>query len=709
LFFRVVSEIYGIFKRFWGRTPEPKVGDSPPPSEAPFVDMVSQMAGRYQDIQVRELENEYRYPVLRDTFHGAYVPRDIDVTTPFGKVMNELSSSENEMHYQLSKICVSSIRSYYTDKVEPEVLNDVVRLQTGWDVEIGSRSLYEPHKLVEHMEKYAAREPVDRLSIKEGIMLHMSGEPFPSWEFSNYIEKSWIPSGSNSGFPFMEKQSKKFKQFMVEELWPLIRAEFFILVEKVLEYLKARKVDFEDPLALADIAEDSEFIETVEPWFTEFLSYWIMFTRTQRVPGDNKSRVVQGASVIHKLIMLQIWKPIIKMMIGMEHFLYGPPEKFNNEVSKIVLDGGLVINIDFTGHEQAVTYKRHLTHMLWWATGLRRGSVIRDTVTERRFKFRRKIAKSVPMITYYFCVALFNYFDAQTGIIISPTFMIEGFPSGLKSGNMITSGAGSSETRLYVKSMLSRSMIIDYLKVIKKKKPIPKIINFPYCDMGDDLLVALTPEWFNFWNTTFKTPEWFRGKPGDPLPEKVSILDSFLEYWHGAVVNLPKSDILVPGHGMILKKQGFMSSGVLQIQGLVGPIINSLSRLERDSSIFNSELFREMFEVPGGKITETEALILRYIAVLYNIRDGPYLRILVAALIVGDTYFSDWVKQNEEERYSLFEKIRIKQADWRIASQSDWDVFVIRLETTLSDVIQDLENRISEPVARVKEMFQVLK
>jgi hypothetical protein len=297
-----------------------------------------------------------------------------------------------------------------------------------------------------------------------------------------------------------------------------------------------------------------------------------------------------------------------------------------------------------------------------------------------RFGRKRKTEVTISARVFGFCVALFNLVDVAQGTIVSPFDFVDGYITGVKSGDFLTSGKGSEETTLYVKALQNHKLVENFIVENKVKiTQIPKVLKFEYAKMGDDIAAGLKQDQYDFWSTQIATPSSYRQKPGDPRPDNVGMMDAFLSYYFGAIVNIEKSDVLKAKHIMVLKKQGLLlPDGTLLTAGLIGPIINSLARLERDSSIFNSELFREMFSVQK-RITESDALLLRNIAVLYNVRNGAFLKVLIAALYFGDKDFAKWINQPSTVRDQLFKTVRIQPVEWRVASQSEWDVFVVKL------------------------------
>jgi hypothetical protein len=695
----IASKIMVLVEKARGRRPEPRVGVMRPPREEDFIRFLKEKLEPYPYVKLVEFNENDEYAALRDTFSGAYTDKFADVTTPFGDTVEKASASENEKHYYLLDNCISAILKHYTDRIPVYILNDIIRLQDIWRAEIGSRSLYEVEKLIDHIIKYVVRVPVDRLTINEIVKLHMmeNGKlvKFPEWEVNTFLERSDLPSGSNTGFPLWIYQTKEVRELLVSNIWPEIRIDFFRLVKQVEDMTNEYGYDVTNFYKLTYMLDKTDFLEKVEKLFKDWVAYWTAFTRTQRVPDDNKTRVVQGAGTGHKLVKMPIWKRIIPILIKSAHFLYGDPIKFMNELNKIIRSKGRNVNIDFSGHEQAITFKRQLAHQMWWGTGL-------NGTRKLNIKYREKLKGratrkeiEVHQTMYYFSVCLFGYFDAQAPLIVTPNLLLVGLKSGLKSGDLTTSGVGSCETRMYAKAMQNGKMIATVLKLLNLKLKIPKKLKFEYCDMGDDLLSSFTDEQYSFWKTEIKTvPEFYKLPPGKEVDGSLSLVDVYLNYWFGAIISFNKSQDMVDGHAMVLKKQAFHVDGVLHIMGLAAAVINSLTRLERDSSIFNSELFREMFKVDEN-LTAEEANTLRNIAVLYNVRDGPYLRYLVAALYVGDATFTKWVDQNNEERATLFRKVTLNPVEWRIASQSDWEVFLKRLETTIKDVKFDADNSIT--------------
>lgn len=444
----------------------------------------------------------------------------------------------------------------------------------------------------------------------------------------------------------------------------------------------------------------------MEPHFERFVGLWTMFTRTQRVPGATKTRTIAGAAIPHKLIMTGAWKEVIPSMISMPHFLYGPPEKFTEELRKILTTGKRNKNIDFSGHDTTITFRRQFGHQLWWATGIPKGSTVSLIRTIKNGRFGRKKKERFDILAriYYFAIVLFNYFDVKQGIVVSPYHIVEGFETGVKSGDFTTSGKGSSEARLYVKLMQSRDYVSKYLTFLGMSDlPIPEL-KFEYCEMGDDLGIGFSVEQEDFWYSEINVPPEWQGKPGDEVPDKVRLLEAFLDYYTGAIVNTDKSDNLVENHIMILKKQAFMHDGQVNIVGLIGPIINSLARLERDSSIFNSELVRELFKF-NEVISQEDGLLMRYIAVLYNIRDGPYLKTLVTALYYGDDVFKEWVLKTQDERESLIQKVSIDSVEWRLGSQTDWEAWLVRFYEVVESVKYDIENSISSEAKNLESLI----
>uniref|UniRef100_A0A2V0RIP6 Uncharacterized protein n=1 Tax=viral metagenome TaxID=1070528 RepID=A0A2V0RIP6_9ZZZZ len=244
--------------------------------------------------------------------------------------------------------------------------------------------------------------------------------------------------------------------------------------------------------------------------------------------------------------------------------------------------------------------------------------------------------------------------------------------------------------------------VLGKIKFVNRPLPVPKELIFPYCDMGDDVLCHFSDEQESFWSQEVEIPKDYL-VPLEEGQTSAKLMEVFLDHLFGARVNLAKSDNLVSGHGVILKKQVIWSRGQVLIQGLVGPILNSLMRLERDSSIFNSELVRELFKFTGT-VSDEEALVIRYIAVMYNIRDGPYLKILVAALILGDEAFRTWASKPVEERKELFSRVRVDSVEWRLGSQTDWETFVERFYEVVDDTNIELERDSSGWVKSVRKI-----